>query len=218
MKNRLPISAANTLRPIDLSFTKTLPFWLFEAGNFTASLSYFLPLLWIPSFSQSQGFPSFVGPLALCLLSIAACGGYLLQGALCDRFHVTVAIFVASLGAAVSILVFWGLTTSQAMLYVFAVFWGLTGGAFAGNWSGCAMAMKSPRGSLDTGMVISLMCAGKGVAALIAGPISEMLLRAEGLRHAGFAYGSQYGGLIVFAGATALLGGTACMGRLFKLV
>lgn len=183
------------------------------------SLAYFMPNLWIPTFAQDQNFPAYSGALALCLLNIAACGGYLLQGALVDRFHVTVAIAVATLGSIVAIFLFWGFTSSQVMLYVFAIFWGLSGGGFAGNWSGCAKAM---RGSLDankdTGLVISLMCAGKGVASLISGPLSEQLLRAGSLDGAEYAYGTQFGVIIMFAGFASMLGGTACIGRLIKVL
>lgn len=216
MKNRLPISSSNTLRPIDLSFMKHAPFWFFEVGNIMASMSYFLPQLWIPSFAISQDLPSFSGPLALSLLNVAACGGYLIQGTLVDRFHVTVAILVATVGSAVAIFLFWGLAASQPMLYVFAIVWGLSGGGFAGNWSGCAKAMRQSATHLDTGLVISLMCTGKGIASLVSGPISEKILSATQWHNGEFAYGTQYGGIIIFAGITAMLGGTACIGRTIK--
>lgn len=183
-----------------------------------ASLSYFLPQLWIPSFAASQGFPSLSGPLALCLLNIAACGGYLLQGMLVDRFHVSVGIMTATLGSVIAIFVFWGLTASQPMLYIFAIMWGLSGGGYAANWSGCAKAMRNSCTHLDTGLVISLMCMGKGIASLVSGPISEQLLQASHWHKAEFAYGTQYGGIIVFAGVTAMLGGTACIGRTIKVL
>jgi len=218
MKNRLPIAASNAPRPIDLSFMKHAPFWFFQVGNVMASLSYFLPQLWLPSFAASRGFPSFSGPLAVSLLNVAACGGYLLQGALVDRFHVSVPILVATLGSVISIFFFWGLTQSQAMLYIFGIIWGLSGGGFTATWSGCAKAMQRPSVHLDTGLVISLMCTGKGLASLIAGPISEQLLQATHWRNGHFAYDSQYGGIIIFAGITAMLGGTACFGRSIKVL
>lgn len=191
---------------------------MFETGNVMQSLAYFIPQLWIPSFAASLGFPSFSGPLALCLLNIAACGGYLIQGFLVDRFHVTVAITFATLGSVLSIFVFWGFTTSQAMLYVFAVLWGLSGGGYAACWSGFASAMSNSTNNLDTGLVISLMCTGKGIASVVSGPLSEQLLRAGDWQDARFAYGSHYGAVIVFAGVTAMLGGTACVGRVFKVL
>ena len=141
-----------------------------------------------------------------------------MQGFLVDRFHVTVPIFMSTSVSTLSILVFWGLTSSQPMLYVFAILWGLSGGGYAAVWSGCAKSMSSSTTNLDTGMVISLMCTGKGIASVVSGPLSEQLLRAGDWQNARFAYGSQYGVVIVFAGITAMLGGTACVGRLFKVL
>ena len=218
MKNRLPVASRSTLRPNDLSFLKRAPFWFLEFGNVMSSLAYFFPQLWIPSFAISQGFPSFSGPLALCLLNVAACGGYLLQGMLVDRYHVTVAILVATIGSVVAFFIGWGFSSSEAMLYVFAILFGLSGGGFAGNWAGCANALRKASATLDTGLIISFMCVGKGLASLIAGPISERLLQMGRLRGAEFAYGSEYGIMILFAGIAALLGGTACFGRLLKVL
>ncbi len=218
MQNRLPVTTSSRLRPIDLSFMKRPAFWFFEVGNVMASLAYFLPQLWIPSYAASLGLPSITGPLALCLLNIAACGGYILQGMLVDRFHVTVGISIATIGSMVAIFVFWGLSVSQPMLYCFAIVWGLSGGGFAATWSGCAKAMHTSSSSLDTGLVISFMCTGKGIASLMAGPISEQLLQSTHWRHADYAYGTQYAGIIVFAGIAAMLGGTACIGRTLKFL
>ena len=182
------------------------------------SLSYFIPQIWLPTFASSQGFPAFAGPLAICLLNIAACGGYLMQGALVDRFHVATVIAIASIGSMLSIFLFWGFTTSQTMLYLFAIFWGLSGGGYAACWSGCAKAMRQSSDHLDTGMVISLMCAGKGIASIVSGPLSEQLLRAGEPGDSQLPYKSQYGIVIIFAGLTAMLGGTASVGRLFKIL
>ncbi|KAK3065638.1 hypothetical protein LTR53_018194, partial [Teratosphaeriaceae sp. CCFEE 6253] len=89
LKNRLPISRTRTRRPVDWSFLRLPPFYIFQAGNIAMSLAYFLPSLWIPSFARDMGMPAFAGPLAICLVNVAACGGYLLQGQLVDRYHVT---------------------------------------------------------------------------------------------------------------------------------
>lgn len=182
------------------------------------SIAYFLPQLWIPSFAREIGLPPIAGPLALCLLNLAACGGYISQGIIVDRYHVTVAISVATLGSVLAIFVFWGLTTSQAMLYVFVILWGLTGGGFSANWAGCAAAIRKAGFHVDTGMVISLLCVSKGVGSVVSGPISERLLRVAVWDGVGFAYGTRYGVVIVFTGVSAAMGGAACLGRLVKVV
>nr|OQO32068.1 hypothetical protein B0A51_00606 [Rachicladosporium sp. CCFEE 5018] len=220
MRPRLPIvpSGSSSLRPIDLSFLRRAPFWIFSLGNVMQSIAYFLPQLWIPSFARQIGLPPLAGPLALCLFSLAAVGGYLSQGALVDRYHVTTAIFVATLGSVVSVFIFWGLTTSQPMLYVFVIIWGLTGGGYAANWSGVAMAIKQSGVHVETGLIISLMCVSKGIGSLVSGPISEQLLLAGGMSGSKGAYGTEYGAIILFTGICLAFGGIACVGRLAKWV
>lgn len=66
--------------------------------------------------------------------------------------------------------------------------------------------------------MVALMAAGKGIGAITSGPLSEGLLSAGVDFHARFAYGTSYGILIVFSGVSALLGGMACLGRLWKVI
>lgn len=139
---------------------------------------------------------------------------------LVDRYHVSTAIAIVTFGQIVATFIFWGLTSSQPMLYVFALVWGLFGGGFASTWSGYAPAMKRSNSSthVDIGLVLSLMAAGRGIGAVISGPLSERLLDVGWKTQAGFAYGTVYGILIVFTGITTTLGGTACIGRLLKVI
>jgi hypothetical protein len=71
------------------------------------SIAFFLPQIWLPSFAREIGMPAVAGPLALCLLNLAACGGYISQGVIVDRYHVTVAICFATLGSMLAVFVFW---------------------------------------------------------------------------------------------------------------
>lgn len=100
---------------------------------------------------------------------------------------------VSTVGAIVSIFVFWGLADSQPMLYIFALLFGIFGGGFSTTWSGCAGALRrlDSSGNVDTAMVMSLLGAGRGIGAVITGPLSESLLRVDAWKgEAGYAYGS----------------------------
>jgi predicted MFS family arabinose efflux permease len=122
----------------------------------------------------------------------------------------------------VSIFIFWGLTSTQAMLYTFAMLFGCFGGAFPCTWSGCAREMQrrsGESGNVDVSIVVALLAAGKGIGAVISGPLSEKLLVLDSWKgQAGFAYGSGYGLLLVFTGVSATLGGTAWVGKMLRLV
>ena len=95
---------------------------------------------------------------------------------LVDRYHVSTAIAIVTCGQIIATFVFWGLTSSQPMLYVFALVWGLFGGGFASTWSGYAPAMKQshPSTHVDIGLVLSLMAAGRGIGAVISGVRKSM--------------------------------------------
>ena len=156
-----------------------------------------MPALWIPSFALAIGLPKFSGPLGLALINLATCFGAILAGLLVDRFHISVAILVSTFGQMIAILVFWGLTSSQPMLYVFALLWGLFGGAFSATWSGYAepIRRRNPSGHTDMGLIVALMAAGRGVGAVISGPLSEKLLEIGWSGQVNFAYGTNYGKL-----------------------
>lgn len=221
VRPRLPITNASSFRPVEISFLKHIQFWIFQSGNILQSLGFFLPTLYIPSFASSIGLPSFSGPLALALFNVAFALGAVFIGTLVDRFHVSVAILTCTIGQVIAIFIFWGLASSQAMLYIFAMLFGCFGGAFSCTWSGCANAIQryETNGQVDVSVVVALMAAGKGIGAVISGPLSEKLLTMDTWKgHAGYAYGSGYGLLLVFTGVSATLGGAAWIGRLLRLV
>ena len=203
---------------MDLAFLRQKPFWIYQVPNIIQSLAGYLPQLWIPSFARAMGLPSFCGPIAVCLLNLAMCGGLLLHGRLVDRFHSTTVILISTICAIISVFLFWGFATNQAMLYAFSILWGLTGAGFPGTWAGYTKDLRRYGRSLDTGLVISLMCAGRGIGSVVSGPLSARLLRVTPWGGAGFAYGSQYGPMIVFTGVCAMVGGSSFVARLLRLL
>ncbi|KAF2158930.1 hypothetical protein M409DRAFT_30562 [Zasmidium cellare ATCC 36951] len=62
------------------------------------------------------------------------------------------------------------------------------------------MRRNEANGNVDTGIVIGLMAAGKGIGEVASEPLSAKLLDLGWETHAGFAYGTQYAVLIVFCG------------------
>ena len=61
--------------------------------------------------------------------------------------------------------------------------------------------------------MFGMMAAGRGLGAVMSGPVSEILLGYGSLNLKG-AYGTEYGGLIFFTGITAMLGGFGALSRL----
>lgn len=220
VRPRLPPSAASALRPRDLGFLKRKSFFLFQIGNILQSLGVFIPSLWMPTFALSLALPSFAGPLSLAFYNGASSVGVIIGGHMSDRFHVSTVILTSTIGCMIASLIFWGLTSGQAMLYLFAILWGTFAGMYNATYSGCAKTLSrlEPDRAIDTGIVIAIMAAGKGVGGVVSGPLSEKLLEVGWKSTASFAYGTSYGVLVIFCGISAACGGTACVGRLLKML
>lgn len=106
----------------------------------------------------------------------------------------------------------------KPVLYVFAIFYGLFAGGFPATWSGCSKPVRRQY-PVDTGMIIALFTAGKGVSSIISGPLSGVLVESDSwTQNVGFAYGSGYGYLIVFSGVTAAFATIGWIGKRFGLV
>ena len=172
----------------------------------------------MPSFARTFGFPSYSGSLALALYNFSAFLGTVFHGWLVDRLPVFVDLALMTFVSAVAIFLFWGLGTSQAMFYVFAVLWGLSGGAYNASWVGYANAIQAHGIDVNVPFFVSLMVTSKGVASIFSGPLSEGLLKVRLGPGAISAYASEYGALIIFTGICSVLGASACIGRLMQKI
>lgn len=81
-------------------------------------------------------------------------------------------------------------------------------------------AQNNDKGPVDPNMVFGFLCAGRGVGNVIAGPLSESLIRGSLWKGetAAYGYSSSYGSLIVFTGVTALIGGASFVWRRLGLL
>lgn len=199
---------------MDLGFVKHRTFWVYQIPSVVQSIVTPLPALWLPAFASYLGMSSAVGPLSLALLNLASCAGFMLQGRLVDRYHVSWAILVSTIGSAIAVFGFWGFGTHAATLYVFAILFGFFGAPYPGHWTGCACDMRRTSPEISTSVVISLLCAGKGIGTLVAGPVSEALLSSQPWEGHGLAYSSAYGTIIVFTGVCLIVGGAGAVPRL----
>lgn len=175
----------------------------------------------MPAFATVIGLPAYAGPLSVALCNGGVAIGTVVLGHFIDRYHVAIAILVCSIGSVIAALVFWGFANSAALLFIFALSWGFFYGGFYATWTGCAGELRRAEQSshVDTGIVIGLMCAGKGVGSLISGPLSASLLKSGwGHIHSRFAYGTNYGVLVVFCGICAAFGGVGCVRPLTKRI
>lgn len=197
-----------------LRFLKTSTFWVLEVGLILESLGYFIPSIYLPTYATSLGLSSSIGSLLVALINALSVIGTVIMGMLIDRFHVTTVILLSTIGAALSIFLFWGFATALPLLCIFSIAYGFFAGGFVSTNAGVIKLVKAVDEKADVGMLLGVLSAGRGIGALVSGPLSEALLRGDPWKdELGFAYGSGYGLLIVFTGITAVLGGMSVLGR-----
>jgi MFS family permease len=205
-KPRLPLSQTSQSRSFDMSFWTCSNFLILQSGNIIQSLGFFLPSIYLPTFARSLGANTIESTVTIIMLNGAGFVGSLCMGAATDKFHVVHCLLVSAIGSAVGVFLLWGFSTSLALLYAFCIVYGAFAGCQSSAWSAIVRDTQEKRTGADSGMVWACLSAGKGVGNLCSGPLSEALLHA-GNWNAGLAYGSGYGALIAFTGATALFSG-----------
>ncbi|PGG99221.1 hypothetical protein AJ79_08651 [Helicocarpus griseus UAMH5409] len=208
VKPRIPDSQRYQARRIDLRFLKQRPFIILQLGNVLQGLGFFMPTVYLPSYARSLGAGNATVTATVALLNAAMVFGCIFVGVLVDRFHVTTAILVCTIGATVSTFVFWGLAMSIPLLCIFSIVYGFFAGGFSSTYAGIVKEMRKVNPGVDSGMVFGMVAAGRGIGSIICGPLSETLMRKHfWVGQAAMGYGTAYGPLIVFTGITAVLGG-----------
>ncbi|KAK1756112.1 major facilitator superfamily domain-containing protein [Echria macrotheca] len=236
VRPRVPIPSGGSSHTKPFSsfrFVYSRPFLLYQLFNAVEATGFFLPGIYLPSYASSVlkagPFPS---ALPVLLLNVASVFGCVAMGSLIDRADVTTCILVSTAGATAGTFLLWGLSTNLAVLYVFAIVYGLFAGSFTSAWPGimrditrreklaAEVASSSNSGSegenngnnrtstADPSMVFAFLALGRGVGNVVSGPLSEALIRNSPWKGEAFSgYGSGFGTLIAFTGATALFGG-----------
>lgn len=210
IKPRLP---PVRVRRFDFSFLIAPDFLLLQTANIIQAVGYYMPLLYLPTYARQLGASAIQASSTLVALNLACMLGYIWVGRSVDRYHITVPMAVITVGATLSTLLVWGLTTHLALLFVFAVLYGLTAGGYPSLWSGMSRIVTRKTARAEPTLVVGFLAAGRGIGNIISGPISESLLDSNTWTGR-FGYGSGYGPLIVLTGLTACVSGFAIFGRI----
>ena len=214
LRPRLPISRVSQPSRYGLGFLRTSAFWLLLVGLTMESMGYFIPSIYLPTFASSLGLSPSIGTMLVALVNAAGVFSNIAMGMMIDRFHVTTVVLLSTAGTTVSIFLFWGLSTALPLLCIFSIVYGFFAGGFVSTNAGVIKVIKQRDESTDVGALIGLLSAGRGIGALVSGPLSEALLNERPWQgKAALAYGSGYGSLIVFTGVTAAVGGVSFLGR-----
>lgn len=217
LKPRIPLSQASTSRPLSWGFLKLPTFWMLQIGNIIQSLGYLLPSTYLGSYAHTLGLPSITGAVLLAIFALASVPGGVVLGYLCDKLKPTTVILISSVGSTLAVFLFWGLSSSLALLMVFAITYGFFAGGFSSTYSGVLHEMRREDEGVDTGLVMGLLLGGRGLGFVVGGPVSSGLLKTsfEGIGSQ-WGYGTQYGPVIVATGLTAVFGGWGWMWKMIK--
>ena len=215
VKPRIPVTrAASHSRRVSFSFLQMPAFWVLQAGNIAQGLGFFMPNIYLPSYASTLGLSTTEGAVTVALFNVASVFGAVIVGSLTDRLHVTSVTLISALGATFSVFIFWGLAGSMPLLCIFGIVYGLFAGGFSSTYSGISVEIQRRDERAEFGLVIGTLAAGRGIGSVVSGPLSEALVNSRMLKgDVALGYGSGYGGLIIFTGVTALLGGASWMGR-----
>ncbi|KAG5915715.1 hypothetical protein E4U42_007927, partial [Claviceps africana] len=222
IKPRLPRTATTHIKPFKLGFALTRTFVLHQAGNVVQGLGFFLPSIYLPTYARSLGAGPLASALTLLLVNMATALGCAAMGLLTDRLHVTTCLLISALGAGLGTLLLWGFATSLPVLFLFCIIYGLFAGPYSSTWPGImrqvtremSMAGAGAGNTFDPTMVLGMLSTGRGIGNIVSGPLSQALIRGMPWRGRALGgYGTGYGPLIAFTGATAFLSGSTFVCR-----
>ncbi|EXF75675.1 hypothetical protein CFIO01_04608 [Colletotrichum fioriniae PJ7] len=216
LKPRIPLSQSSAVRRINLNFIQLPSFWMLQIGNILQSLGYFLPYTYLSTYAVQQLHVSTtVATTLLVLINVTSIPGGIVMGSLGDHLRVTTVILISTIGSALAVFLFWGFSSQTALLAVFSITYGFFAGGFSSTWSGVLSELKAESPAVDTGFIFGLLAGGRGIGNVISGPLSVALLTGDGWIKDGksWGYSGQYGGIILFTGVTAMLGGWGALGR-----
>lgn len=190
-------------------YYKRVIFYFLVAANLLQAFAFYLPFIYLPSFTTDIGHSTSKAALVLSVANLAQVFGEIGFGQLSDHVHVKFLIIVSTACASFSALLLWGLfgAKSFAALIIFAFLFGSFGSGFLALWA----RMGTLFGEKDAPMVYSTMCFGRGIGSILSGPISSALLALTHVQSTRFGAG-KYAGIIWFVGGC--MAGSAIVGAL----
>lgn len=175
-------------------------YYIFTIANILQALAFYLPFIYLPSFTTGLGHSVNWSAFVLSAANLAQVFGEVGFGQLSDQFHVKYLVILSTTVASISAFVLWGLFAAKsiAALLVFAFMFGCFGSGFLALWA----RMGTLFGEKDAQMVFSTLCTGRGVGSIVSGPISSVLLSHSGRIISKVDFGAgKYAGVVLFVGA-----------------
>lgn len=215
-------------RRVPWSFLRHRTIWIYSIAILLQSCGYGIPQTYLNTYAHEVTLLSQTSAtLLLTLCNIPGIISSSFFGYLSDnkqyKLSATTVTAVSATSSALSVLLFWGLTTkgSFGLLVVFSITFGFFAGGYSGTWGGVINELEQEAASkneaIDSGMVYGLLNGARGVGYVTGGLASVPLLKLGTAGMSRFGYGTEYGPLIIFTGLSTVFGGWGLLWKLKRL-
>jgi hypothetical protein len=172
-------------------------FYLFLTANLLQALAFYLPFIYLPSYTTLLGYSTSKGAVVLAVANVAQIFGEITFGRLSDKVSVHMLAAVSATVACASTFILWSLADSLACVIAFAFLFGSFASGFIALWP----RMGTMFAERHANMIYSFLSCGRGLGVIVSGPISSSLLEASGTHGKDVSAHEKFKALILFVGS-----------------
>lgn len=212
-----PMTSTRRTQRVPWSFLKHRTFYIYAFANIAFSSGYGLPQTYLPTYATGLlHLSSVLSVTMIALFNIPGIISSTAFGLLNDKAHLSASsnTLISALGSSLAVFLLWGLRSNQipALLISFSLTYGFFAGGFSATWGGWIQELENEavanNEAINTGMVYGFFNGARGVGYIVGGLVGVELLDAGAVvASKQWAYGSEYGALILFTGISAVIGG-----------
>ncbi|KAK3116882.1 hypothetical protein LTR53_002252 [Teratosphaeriaceae sp. CCFEE 6253] len=212
-----PASYRRRQQKIPWSFLKHRTFYIYAVANMIFSSGYGLPQTYLSSYaSQYLHLPAAESSAMIAFFNapgILSSTGF---GLLNDKMHIssTNNTLISAVGSALCVFLLWGIksNTVSGLLISFAIGYGFFASGYSATWGGWITDLEKEAAdnneAINSGMLYGFMNGARGIGYVVGGLSGVELLKAGPIQSTQkWAFGTQYGALILFTGISSALGG-----------
>ncbi|KAK5111998.1 hypothetical protein LTR62_004532 [Meristemomyces frigidus] len=212
-----PAAASRRHRSIPWSFLRHQTFYIYAIANLVFSCGYGLPQTYLSAYATRYlHLPAAESTAMIALFNAPGILSTIGFGLLSDKLHVSSSTntMISAAGSAICVFLLWGLksNTITGLLISFAIGFGFFASAYSSTWGGWINDMEKEAAdhneAINSGMVYGFMNGARGLGYIAGGLSGVGLLNFGALSSSKeWAFGTQYGALILFTGISSAVGG-----------
>lgn len=203
LKERLPVSNAAQRPRADWSFIRNPLFYTYALATAVQGLGFYIPPLFISSYSIAVGIPSTQAAALLAVMAAFQTLGQFAFGWLSDKkIHVSLLASICCIVGSIATATFWGLGKSLPLLIVYSMFYGFFAFAFGSMRVAMTRILCTEQSAVLT--LYSVFVFLQGMGNVLVGPIAAGLM--SGAINIADYGASRYKESIIFVASSSMLG------------